>query len=136
MALEPPFWESKKDLKSLFLTKAKLKRITKIKAINTEPNFSYDGKYIFFTSDQGGSPQIYKMRADGRGFPKRVTFKRKFNARPVAGPNGDYLAYVTSLDGDFVIAILNLKKNEEVDFSGSVPHWTTYIGDEVNWMSL
>ncbi len=95
-----------------------LKRITKIKAINTEPNFSHDGKHIFFTSDQGGSAQIYKMRADGRGFPKRITFKRKFNARPVAGPNGDYLAYVTSVDGDFVIAILDLKKNEEVILSG------------------
>ena len=53
-----------------------------------------------------------------REFPKRITFKRKFNARPVAGPNGDYLAYVTSLDGDFVIAILDLKTNEEVILSG------------------
>ena len=95
-----------------------LKRITKIRAINTEPNYSHDGKYIFYTSDQGGKPQIYKIRASGEGYPKRVTFKRNFNARPVAGPNGDYLAYVTTFEGDFVIAIMNLVSKEETILSG------------------
>ncbi len=95
-----------------------LKRITKVRSINTEPNYSSDGKYLFYTSDQGGRPQIYKIRADGKGYPKRITFNRKFNARPVAGPNGEYLAYVTTFEGDFVIAIMNLNSKEETILSG------------------
>ncbi|MAI29247.1 MAG: Tol-Pal system beta propeller repeat protein TolB [Rickettsiales bacterium] len=95
-----------------------LKRITKVRAINTEPNYSHDGQYLYYTSDQGGSPQIYRINSSGNGYPKRITFNRKFNARPVAGPNGNYLAYVTSIEGDFVIAIMNLNSKEEMILSG------------------
>jgi TolB protein len=95
-----------------------LKRITKVRAINTEPNYSHNGKHIYYTSDQGGKPQIYRIEANGRGYPKRVTFNRKFNARPVAGPNGEYLAYVTTYEGDFVIAVMNLNSKEETILSG------------------
>ena len=36
--------------------------------IDTEANFAPDGKSILFTSDRGGSPQIYRLTlADGRG---------------------------------------------------------------------
>ncbi len=96
----------------------KLKRITRVRAINTEPNFSHDGKYLYYTSDQGGKPQIYRINSNGTGYPKRITFNRKFNARPVAGPNGDYLAYVTTYEGDFVIAVMNLDSRVETILSG------------------
>ena len=111
-----------------------LKRITKARAINTEPNFSHDGKYLFYTSDQGGKPQIYKIRANGRGFPQRVTFKRKFNARPVAGPSGEFLAYVTLFEGDFVIATMNLKSKEETILSGGPKDDSPSFAPNGNWL--
>ena len=111
-----------------------MKRITKARAINTEPNFSHDGKYLFYTSDQGGKPQIYRIRANGRGFPQRVTFNRKFNARPVAGPNGKFLAYVTSFEGDFVIATMNLKSKEETILSGGPKDDSPSFAPNGNWL--
>src|SRR5512135_1693129 len=36
-----------------------VQRLTNSGAIDTEPRFSPDGQWIYFTSDRGGSPQIY-----------------------------------------------------------------------------
>ncbi|HBV20608.1 MAG TPA: Tol-Pal system protein TolB, partial [Nitrosomonas sp.] len=38
-----------------------LQRLTRSSGIDTEPSFSPDGRYIIFTSDRGGSPQIYRI---------------------------------------------------------------------------
>ena len=38
----------------------KIKRLTSSQSIDTEPQFSPDGKAIIFTSDRSGGPQIYK----------------------------------------------------------------------------
>ena len=40
-----------------------LRRLTQGSSIDTEPTYSPDGNSIFFTSDRGGQPQIYKMSA-------------------------------------------------------------------------
>ena len=42
-----------------------LRRLTQGSSIDTEPCFSPDGQSIYFTSDRGGQPQIYKMSAQG-----------------------------------------------------------------------
>ena len=42
------------------------RRISNSDSIDTEPRFSPDGKWLYFTSDRGGSPQIYRMPADRR----------------------------------------------------------------------
>ena len=34
---------------------------------NTEPSWSPDGGFIYFTSDRSGSPQVYRMSASGGG---------------------------------------------------------------------
>ena len=111
-----------------------LKRITRVRAINTEPTFSSDGKNIFFTSDQGGSPQVYVIKRDGKKRPRRVTFNRKFNARPVAGPNGGFLAYVTRIQGNFVVAIKNLKTNEEKILSRGPKDDSPSFAPNGNWL--
>ena len=111
-----------------------LKRITRVRAINTEPSFSADGSRIFYTSDQGGSPQIYSISASGTGKAKRITFSRKYNARPVAGPKGSFLSYVTQIDGKFVIAIKNLTSNEEKILSRGPRDDSPSFAPNGNWL--
>ena len=41
------------------------RRISNSASIDTEPRYSTDGKWIYFTSDRGGSPQIYRMPSTG-----------------------------------------------------------------------
>tara|TARA_Y100000589_G_C27150441_1_gene628691 strand:- start:13 stop:1218 length:1206 start_codon:yes stop_codon:yes gene_type:complete len=111
-----------------------LKRITRVRAINTEPSFSADGSRIFYTSDQGGSPQIYSINSQGVGRPKRITFNRKYNARPVAGPNGSFLSYVTQIDGKFVVAVRNLISNEERILSRGPRDDSPSFAPNGNWL--
>ena len=46
-----------------------MRRLTNSNGIDTEPQFSADGQCIYFTSDRGGSPQIYRMSAERRRRP-------------------------------------------------------------------
>ena len=44
---------------------AEPRRLATSTAIDTEPVFTADGRLIYFVSDRGGSPQIYKIPASG-----------------------------------------------------------------------
>jgi len=61
--------------------------------IDTEPNFSSDGRSIYFVSDRGGAPQIYKVPASG-GSAERVTFTGNYNISPSVSPDGKWLFHV------------------------------------------
>jgi tricorn protease len=48
-------------------------RITSTPAVESNPHFSPDGKWIAFTSDRSGSPQVYVVSTEG-GIPRRLTW--------------------------------------------------------------
>ncbi len=74
------------DVYILDLASQVLTRITTRPSIDTEAIWAADGKNLYFTSDRGGSPQIYRVAADGSGSPARVTFEGSYNARPRLAP--------------------------------------------------
>ena len=68
-------WETKDGSSQIYTINADgsgLTRIASSSSIDTEPQFSPDGQYIYFTSDRGGSPQIYRVPAGG-GNAERAT---------------------------------------------------------------
>ena len=79
-----------------------MRRLTSSSGIDTEPRFSPDGQWIYFTSDRGGSPQIYRMPAGG-GEAQRVTFEGSYNVSPRISPDGKTLAYITRNGGKFQV---------------------------------
>ena len=86
--------------------------MTQSSGIDTEPVFSPDGASVYFTSDRGGSPQIYRMNiSDGNA--SRVTFGSTYNVSPRISPDGRLLAYVTRRDGKFFIALKDLASGTE-----------------------
>ncbi len=95
------------DIHVLDLRTRDLKRLTTNRSIDTEGTWSPDGETIYFTSDRGGSPQIYRIGVDG-GSPQRVTFEGSYNARPRLSPDGSRLALVTLDRGNYRIAVLDL----------------------------
>lgn len=95
------------DIHVLDLRTRDLKRLTSNRSIDTEGTWSPDGETIYFTSDRGGSPQIYRIGVDG-GSPERVTFEGSYNARPRLSPDGRSLAMVTLDRGNYRIAVLDL----------------------------
>jgi TolB protein len=86
---------------------AEPRRITTSSAIDTEPTFSSDGKTIYFVSDRGGTPQIYKMGATGANV-ERVTFSGNYNISPTVSPDGRLLAFVSRVSGAFKVHVLDL----------------------------
>jgi TolB protein len=99
------------DIHVLDLGTRQLKRLTTNRAIDTEGSWAPDGQMIYFTSDRGGSPQVYRISANG-GTPERITFEGSYNARPRLSPDGTKLAMVTLDRGNYRIGLLDLDKRD------------------------
>ena len=97
------------DIYVLDLSSKQKQRLTTHRSIDTEGTWSPDGRYIYFTSDRAGGPQIYRMSANG-GTPERVTFEGSYNARPRLSPDGEKLAVLTLDRGNYRIGIVDLDR--------------------------
>jgi TolB protein len=97
------------DIYVLDLNSKRKQRLTTHRAIDTEGTWSPDGRYIYFTSDRAGGPQVYRVNASG-GTPERVTFEGSYNARPRLSPDGEKLAVLTLDRGNYRIGIVDLDR--------------------------
>ena len=105
--------------------------MTNDSAIDTEARYAPDGKSFIFTSDRGGSPQIYSYRFDD-GSVKRLTFKGAFNARGTLSADGKKkIALVHRPSGsnykvairDINTGITNILTPTSLDESPSFTQW-------------
>ena len=90
--------------------------------IDTEAVFSTDGQSLYFVSDRGGSPQIYRMPANG-GAAQRISFSGNYNISPAISPNGKQLAFISRIGGAFKLVLQDLA-------SGTVQPLTETAADE------
>lgn len=84
-----------------------LQRLSRSSGIDTEPNFSPDGRYILFTSDRGGSPQIYRMAVTQSENPnaERMTFEGNYNVSPDYSHNGKSYTFIHRNNNQFNVAV-------------------------------
>lgn len=101
---------------------AEPKRLAQSGAIDTEPVFTPDGKNIYFVSDRGGSPQIYRVPVTG-GNPERVTFNGTYNISPAVSPDGRWLAYISRISGSFKLHVMEIA-------TGTIASITDTLADE------
>lgn len=78
------------------------KRLTFNKAIDGSPCWSPNGDQIVFTSDRGGSPQIYIMDESGVNV-RQLTRQGDYNDSAVWSPRGDRIVYASRINGVFQI---------------------------------
>ncbi len=90
----------------LDLAEGGMTRLMQSASIDTEP-LSPDGQWIMFTSDRGGSPQIYRVPAAG-GPPQRMTFEGGYNVSARYSPDGRSLVFITRNDGRFNVAVQDI----------------------------
>ncbi len=86
---------------------AEPQRLIRSSSIDTEPVYSSDGKQIYFVSDRGGSPQIYRIPAAG-GTAERVTFTGTYNISPALSADGRWMAYISRVNGAFKLHVMDL----------------------------
>lgn len=58
------------------------------------PEFSPDGKYIYFNNNVSGSMQLWRMKRDGSS-PEQLTFDENNNWFPHISPDGKWIAYIS-----------------------------------------
>ena len=104
------------DIYVLDINSRQTTRLTEHRAIDTEGSWSPDGKYIYFTSDRSGGPQVYRVPSSG-GTPERVTFEGSYNARPRLSPDGTRLAMVHNDRGNYRIAVMDLERKDLIVLS-------------------
>ncbi|MDX1453939.1 MAG: Tol-Pal system beta propeller repeat protein TolB [Gammaproteobacteria bacterium] len=97
------------DIWLIDLEDGRTRRITRHAAIDTEPSWTADESAVLFTSDRGGSPQIYRVELRDRYNAKRVTFEGNYNASPSLTPDGKLLTMVTQANGQFRIAVMDME---------------------------
>ena len=83
-----------------------LTQLTNQFGIDTEPTWSADGASIYFTSDRGGRPQIYRVPASG-GSATRVTFQGNYNATPTVSYDGKKIAMTQGSGSNYRIALMD-----------------------------
>jgi Tol biopolymer transport system component len=62
--------------------------------VNDGPDFSPDGKYIYFDSARSGMLQIWRMHVDGSA-PEQITDDDHQNSSPHVSPDGKHLAFLS-----------------------------------------
>lgn len=85
-----------------------LKQITTGEEPHLSPAWSPDGRYIAYTSFEGGNPHIYIYDTQD-GSKRRLTQTRGLNSGANWSPDGTYIAYTASNGGDTDIYVLPSK---------------------------
>jgi TolB protein len=83
------------------------RRLSTSSSIDTEAVFAPDGQGIYFVSDRGGSPQIYRMNLTS-GAAQRVSFSGNYNISPAISPDGAKLAFISRVGGAFKLVVQDL----------------------------
>ena len=95
------------DVMVLDLDHQKVNRLTSKEGRNTEPAWDPSGKRIAFTSDRGGTAQIYVMRSDG-GSPRPITARGFDHSTPSWKPDGSQIAYDSHSGGHHDVFVWEL----------------------------
>jgi tricorn protease len=72
-------------------------RLTTGVGVQSDPHFSPDGKWVAFTGDYGGNPDVYVVSADG-GVPKRLTYHPAPDEVMGWTPDGKNVLFFSSRD--------------------------------------
>lgn len=81
-------------------------QVTNIKANNISPNFSRDGKSIYFTSFLNYYPEIYSANTSGGGV-KQLTSNKSTNITPAGAPTSSQIAFASSKSGDTELYVMS-----------------------------
>ena len=109
---------------------------------NSEPEWSADGKYIYFSSDRDTKPGVWRMRADGSGAAERVATTQA-GANYSVSPDGKsviFTTFTTSLelmqvqvgDTNRAIPFLTTRANELAPRFSPDGKWVAYASDETS----
>jgi TolB protein len=69
-------------------------RLTDVKGLDDGPEFTPDGRFIYFNSVRSGTMQIWRMKPDGKD-PEQITDDGFNNWFPHISPDGQWIAFIS-----------------------------------------
>lgn len=81
-------------------------RLTDHPALDYNAAFSPDGRWVVFTSERSGRPDLYALELDGEGEPVRLTQGDAMDDAATFSPDGTRLAFVSTRDGNADIFVM------------------------------
>jgi Tol biopolymer transport system component len=101
-----------------------LTRVTFDAGLQAEPTWSPDGRFIAYSSDQGGNFDVW-VQPLGGGRPVQVTTHPAHDWQPAWSPDGNSLAFRSERDGGgiFVVPALGGRERQLTAF-GFRPEWS------------
>jgi TolB protein len=100
------------DVHTLDLGTQVLRQLTTDGAIDTEASWAPDGRSIYFMSDRGGGPQVYRVGTEPGGRAERVSYQGSYNARPRLSPDGKWIAVVYGQNNTYRIGVIDSGNGE------------------------
>jgi Tol biopolymer transport system component len=100
-------------------------------ALDYNPVFSADGRWIVFCSERRGSPDLYVLDLAGPGRPRLLTNSDAMEDAPAFSPDGKWLAFVSDRDGDADLFVMPFRP-EGPDAEGEAVNLTRHRGGDFN----
>ncbi|HXE97048.1 MAG TPA: hypothetical protein VN642_11615, partial [Dongiaceae bacterium] len=82
------------------------RQITTDPALNYNPVFSPDGRWVVFCSERRGNPDLYALNLINPGPPWLLTDSAAMEDAPAFSPDGKRLAFVSTRDGNASIFVM------------------------------
>jgi len=99
-------------------------------------SFSPDGKWIIFTSERGGSADIYRVHPDGSGL-ERLTDDPAYDDQGALSPDGKQLAFVSSRGaGSADIWVLDLQTKRVRNLTHSPANFRPSWSPDGKWIAF
>ncbi|PKO14467.1 MAG: hypothetical protein CVU39_14530 [Chloroflexi bacterium HGW-Chloroflexi-10] len=103
-------------------------RLTNNPAVDSDPNWSADGKEIAFTTNRDGNWEIYVMDADGSN-PRNISNNAGDDAYPAWSPDGRKIAFTSNREGNQEIYVMDVDGSQQTRLTtdegdDSFPDWS------------
>ncbi len=99
----------------------RVRRLTRGSAVEASPCWNAAGTALCFVSDESGKPRIYSIAIDGS--ERRLLPCVGSDAVTPDWSGDDQIVYATRVDGEYTLAVLNLKTGENVRATNAVGTW-------------
>lgn len=107
------------------------RRLTTDPGLDYNPAISPDGRWLVFTSERNGSPDLYALDLQHPGAPRPLTKSHAMEDAAAFSPDGRRLVFVSTESGNPDIFVMPFAP-EELDAVGEATNLTRHIAGDYN----
>lgn len=95
------------------------KRLTNYAGLDYDPVVSPDGRWLVFTSERRGNPDLYALDLQRGGSPRLLIDSERMEDQATFSPDGNFIYFVGTYSGNADIYRLPFRPNETLSMKGA-----------------